>query len=505
MKSNTFYLFGLVFILFVCACEKDTSQFDKIIIEPKNSKISTIHVLPGSNLKTIIESAGSNTRVLLYPGDFYVSSSINITKKKNFSIVGYGNSQTKIYISPYVDICFKIKDSVTNLTIEDVLMQVAGNMQTNTHAIGSNGGVKGVNGVLIQDNYINNVAVGISVGGGYYGDYQNVIVKNNIIENATYSNNLSGQGYGIHSDNTKNLIVESNYINKAGRHSIYVGRGDGITISRNLILNNDWNNTQNDNIVALAIARSRNVKVVDNLIFNSYATAISAEYDDVYSEPTDEIYFINNRVVGGRANCFFINQTTGCVFMFSNFFIPHPGTNGSLITPGYSYQICNFLSNYPIQGLTRIGGYYYFVSNNYLHKCVFSNNFISIIQTSPINWFNFSGITGLSYVTIGDKIFIVQNSVLHRINTSTLLYESLSSAIWSGPISLSAANGKLIIIQNNSMHRVDPLSLNYDYISPTNWSNTQAMEAWGDYVYILRNGLYYRVDPIDLSSVVVGY
>lgn len=514
---------------------ENPGHYKVTITKPQN--VSTVvTVSSSSDLKQVIEAATDYTFIKLLPGDYSVKNNIEINHKSYIKIMGSGCNKTKIKLDPAVTIGFVIGNNINDFELSNMSISVDGTLTTNTHAIGSHCGVENVENVNIHNLCISNVAVGISVGGACLSDvpdsitgdipypcssehdiYMHVVIRDNIIESPRQGTGQqgSGRGYGIHNDNAKDVLIYHNQINKAGRHSIYQGRGENVIIKNNLITNHDWYNAQDDNSVAIAIARSRAILVQDNIILNCYTSAMSAEADDQCGYHTDKLTYVNNKIIGGRVTGLYITSIDP-ISLLGNKFIPHSGdiafTDPSYNNNNYTYYLSfnSSCSSFPppldVADIEKIGDYYYIMKCNVLYKIndIGIDGAVNILSQSPTNWFNFNAMTGLENVVNGeDRLYIIQNNILHEVNPNDWSYTH-SNINWFDTKGMSSAQGYVHVMQNDVLHRVTPGTLSYIY-SPVNWFNFGGICSWGGYIYILQNGIYHKVDPISLSYQVIGW
>lgn len=517
-------------LLTMVACKKEnliTENTSGNLGKPKGGSWTTIEVYPpnfpnedlGVLLQNLIDAASPFT-IFHLNGHFFLESSVKITNKDDITITGSGCGNTEIHIipccAPYPDntfLGFEIASNVHNLEISNMTI-IGNNPNINIQTIGSHWGSNDIQYITIKELCIYNVSVGISVGAGAdVGDYRNVIINDNIIQSPAFDNNGPGEGYGIHNDNAKDVEIYNNHINKAGRHSIYQGRGERIRIKNNFITNHGQNAPSADQ-VALVVARSREVVVQDNIILNCYTKAISAEHDETpRGWPTDRLTYVNNQIIGGRNYGFLMSVTQYPISVLGNKFIPHTGMSYTFLHPAdcFNPNITHYTPYPPLSfcgddvgAMVRMSDNYFVMRNAVLTRISDASitGAFTTLSTSPSNWFNFAAMTELEGAVGGqDRLYIVQNNVLHEVDPNNGCTYQYSPASWFSTQAMCSAQGYVHIMQNNRLHRIEPSTLNY-YSPLINWApNFGGMCSWGGYIYILQNYVYHQVDPISLQIV----
>jgi len=306
-----------------------------------------------ASLRSAIANAGPNSRVDIPPGVYDLGNTgIVIQGKTNLEIFGAGRGQTIIRAGPSAAYVFELAGSNTNLSVAHMSIEGAATLATNTHGLASGGNRINLFGAKYFDLDIKNVAVGISVVGSGTGQCSGVQILDNYLDNIqdwfTAPNNTSGSGYGIHNDGCTDVRIAGNTIKNADRHSIYQARayqpdhpGPGtIVIENNLIidhaqtssLNNDW-------LVALAVARSSNVVVANNVVINSYHDALSIEnvLENGSTYVVNNVRLIGNTVIGARGADVFFNASGNFTSWGNKYY--HRDATGVPSTPFVRFDI----------------------------------------------------------------------------------------------------------------------------------------------------------------------
>src|SRR5207247_1076815 len=273
----------------------------------------------GTAFRTAVETALNNSEIALGSCTYQVgdtmrdsyNTGILISGKTGLTIRGNGQGQTIVTFTRKVYIGFEIRSNTRNLTIKD--MTIAGSVlsplcQENgfddgvqcytsadgsrpaTHGVASTGGQTGIDGVVLTNLELKDLAVGISVGSELAGrcvanTYLNATVSNNYIHDMR--GKYGGSGYGIHSACAQDVVIRKNTIARAQRHSIYQGKTPLINdkpiriVSNVIIVPGHGPELYGPNVAALAMARSTNVTAVDNKIVGGHTFGVSAEWDPV--------------------------------------------------------------------------------------------------------------------------------------------------------------------------------------------------------------------------------
>lgn len=238
MKSYSIVL--ITILLF--SCEKDnisikkpsttkisTHSKEKANIIGRFSDLDTIYITTNDDLKEVIESLADNTCAFIKAGVYSLETTVHLAEKSNVVISGEGFNSTIINIIASNEFrrSITIGKNVKSLLVQDISFKGIGFNSNIYHAaIGSSlgGATIGVEDITIQSIRVEDLPVGISIGGGSLGSYDKVLVKENIIKNTI--GNGTGFGYGIHNESATNVLIENNQIIQATRHSIYQARNE---------------------------------------------------------------------------------------------------------------------------------------------------------------------------------------------------------------------------------------------------------------------------------------
>jgi Concanavalin A-like lectin/glucanases superfamily len=468
-------------------------------------------VTPADDLKAIILAAPANTSIELTAGTFYVNSDIIIQNKDNLTIKGQGDS-TKIKIAADVGIAFDIYKNVNNLTISDLFFEGTLPLLAATRAVGSHYGTIQTRNITITRVRVENTAIGISVGGGPFGDYAGATVTDNIVR-FTHGTE-SGWGYGIHNDGARDVLFARNYVEYSTRHGIYQARGyNNIIIRDNFVLNHDYEGVQQYHthpmVGAIDVARSNHVILENNIVTNGHCPGIIILVDEIYGWPADDIRVINNKVIGAHSYGFWSN--TGEIYQaIGNSVVKHPGntkaayyfaeypsgvpTGGSFLAPDARWENLDFMT------ATGGGGDLFAIKNGTLDMIT---PYYWNYETCPTNWSNTVGITAIEDALGVDenRVYIAQNNTLNEVNPSD--WSSVSST-WNGLQYITSNEDYAFVIKYGNLYRVTPGTFDY-FQGPDTYYNPYAMCSWGGDVYIMDYTDYYRVDPITLVRTLLEY
>jgi hypothetical protein len=274
---------------------------------------NVVYCSPTQNLKTTIEALPNNSTLILTSGRHYIREEVRLINKKNIRITSSHKSITEIVIdsSVYIGIC--LLNHLENIRIDN--LNIRGQLQNQritiptygtvaTHAIATHWGNNiEIRNITIRDNYIKNIAVGISIGASNHltcegNIYDHVLIEKNTIENIY--GETGGSGYGIHNECATNVIVRDNKIINATRHSIYQARGEGkVNIQKNIVIGHGKLRQSSTTYyrAAICVARSNNIVVANNSIIASQDVSLSIEHDHneaITSKVCRNIYVIQN-------------------------------------------------------------------------------------------------------------------------------------------------------------------------------------------------------------------
>lgn len=126
------------------------------------------------------------------------------------------------------------------------------------------------------------------------------------------------------------------------------------------------------------------------------------------------------------------------------------------------------------------------------------------------------GATEMAWNNVTNKLYIVQNDHLQRIddanNSNTGSYSVLGGAIWNGTTSMTSIGDSLYIIRAGNLYKVNPTTGSRSVLGNAgDWTGATRMVAQRfnsqtspTYLYVIENSRLHRVDPADGSYVVLG-
>jgi len=486
----------------------------------------------GVALREAVESAAPGTHIhlaacvyRLYPrsagrpqsGD---RSAIVIQDRRDLVIRGVGPG-TRILLSDSVYVGFQIAGGTQGLTISDLTIEgsvLASEVRDTgrirpepTHGIASGTSETGIRDVTISRVEILQVAVGISVGSPFRvddvrsrcvkGTYTSVLIEDNYIHDVAGSE-PGGQGYGIHLECAEQVTVRRNRLERVDRHSIYQGLsspgGNAIVIENNLIVDharNAW--VRLSKHVALAVARSSDVIVAHNVVVNAQAYALSIERPDVegLSEPVD-VRLIGNVVLGQHYPYGDVLLTApGEYIAWGNRFYHPAGRSfdwlrrvgrGRLVAP-------EALAG--AQGLASAGDVArrrtFLMRKDRLAEVdsgVVSDVSLSP-RLSPASWSGFQAMTA-----VGDRVYVVNKGMLQEVNSDTWERRA-DSRRWRNVTGMAAQGDLLFIVSDGVLHRVAPASWRVEADSTSRWRDVRGMVVSLGRLYILDGRCTYELLP----------
>ena len=231
-----------------------------------------------SNFPTLQEAITSLSAwdTLHITGTNTISASLTITNKSHIRLTGPGSITLSGAASgAYI---FQLVGTVDDLEIDHLTLVGDGNAGYGQTAIGNASG-QTISNVRFHNNNISNINVGISLNANLGGSYTKAVVRDNRLLNIMGT--VSGSGYGIQMAQATQVLVTGNTVDNASRHSIYCGRADvgNIIISDNLILNHRSTVSDSGYRCAVSVARSTNVSVLNNKLYNTYDGGIEISHE----------------------------------------------------------------------------------------------------------------------------------------------------------------------------------------------------------------------------------
>jgi len=218
-------------------------------------------------------------QILYFPSGNYKRGYLTIKDKSNIRIMGRGATHTLIGS----DAKFELQGTIDGLVIEGLTIQGNG-VVSDRHSLTTQPSGQTLKNIIIRDNIIHNVVLGISVNADTSGTIDNVLIENNTI--TTIVGEGTGEGYGIHvshhdSSVSANIVIRNNTIYDAYRHSIYVARGRGFKVLNNNIIDHKKNaSNQTSPRSAINISRSADVQCYGNLLDNTHTAGIMVGSDE---------------------------------------------------------------------------------------------------------------------------------------------------------------------------------------------------------------------------------
>jgi hypothetical protein len=175
-----------------------------------------------------------------------------------------------------------------------------------TRGIGSTSTNPVVSGVTIRNTALRDLAVGIDAHANCANPasrFSNVVIEQNQIDgiHGTYG----GSGYGIWLSCADSVVVRDNVIRRSTRHAIYAGdtripNAGPIVILRNAIIDHghaELIHPDPQKSLALSVARSDNVTVIDNVFVRSHTFALSTEWEPYTNKSCTRCLLVGNKFI----------------------------------------------------------------------------------------------------------------------------------------------------------------------------------------------------------------
>lgn len=202
-------------------------------------------------------------------------------------------------------------------------------------------------------------------------------------------------------------------------------------------------------------------------------------------------------------------------------------SNGGQLSAGDTAAVQYFYR--PPDNVTPSGVGIFFAADNFLNIYFSSGN---SVRLGPPIW---GGPT--SVASVGGTVYVVQNSVLHRVNprdglftafpafkldpnlpiagNKRFLFYFLSGRLWrmdvssgenialgnadwssgGGVSSISATEEEVFIVQSGQLHKVSLHNGDYIKLNDPVWNGETVMASDGETLFIIQNGALHRVDP----------
>jgi hypothetical protein len=486
----------------------------------------------GVALRDAIESAEPGARIQLgacvyrlYPrssggrphsGD---RSAILVRDRHDVVVSGVGPS-TRIVLTDSVYVGFQIATGTRRFTISDLTIEGSvlasevrdtGRIQPEpTHAVASGTSESGIRDVTIVRLEIRRVAVGISVGSPFRvdddrsrcvdGTYVGVRVEDNYIHDVVGSE-PGGQGYGIHLECAEEVLVRGNRIERVDRHSIYQGlTGPGpnaILIDGNLIVDHGWHAwVRLSKHIALAVARSSDVTVSNNVIVHPQSYALSIERPDVagLSDPTG-VRLITNVVMGQHAPYSDILLTApGAYEAWGNRFYHASGRaahwlrrvgRGRLIEPGA-------VAGGHLVATEGRGHRTFMIRGERLQEIgarTSGNADPGPIRTAPYRWPAVDAMT-----VLGGRVYLARKGHLEEIDPDSW-GRRRGARRWGKIVAMVGHSDRLFVVSRGVLHRVAPATWSVEADTSYRWANVRGMVSSMGHLYILDGRCTYELLP----------
>jgi hypothetical protein len=487
----------------------------------------------GVALREAVESAPPGTRIQLdacvyrlYPrspagrphsGD---RSAILVRDRHGIVIHGAGPS-TRIVLTDSVYVGFQIATdtrgfAISDLTIEGSVLasevQDTGRIQPEpTHAIASGTSESGIRDVTISRLEIMHVAVGISVGSPFRvdedrsrcveGTYVGVRIEDNYIHDVVGSE-PGGQGYGIHLECAEQAVVRGNRIERVDRHSIYQGlTGPGpnsILIDNNLIVDHGWHAwVRLSKHIALAVARSSDVTVSNNVIVHPQSYALSIERPDVagLDDPVD-VRLVTNVVLGQHAPYSDVLLTAPGVYTAWGNRFYHPSGRAAhwlrRVGQGRLHEPVAVAGAQVVAG-EGLGGRTFMIRQGRLQEigpAAASERGPGPIRTGPDRW---SGVDAMT--VLGGRVYLAVQGRLEEIDTERWERRREGPRHWGKVVAMAGHSDRLFIVSKGVLHRVAPATWSIEADTSYRWADVRGMVSSLGHLYILDGRCTYELLP----------
>ena len=162
--------------------------------------------------------------------------------------------------------------------------------------------------------------------------------------------------------------------------------------------------------------------------------------------------------------------------------------------------------------MAALGNQLYTVQNSRLHKVNLGDPGWEVLPNQRGNEAVWGSAEAM--VALGNYLYIVQNSRLYKVDSGNGLWEVLSDqngkeVVWGGTGSMAALGNYLYIVQNSRLYKVDPGNGLWEVLSDQNgkeavWGGAEAMVALGNYLYIVQNSRMHKVNSWNGNYVVLS-
>ncbi len=331
-NNESMYIYGMGKII----GSYHTSEIDSIIFyndDLSGKNMRRIDIYPEDNVIEKISTYKDSCLYFFNSGTYNINGSIALYQYSDVIFRGSGSSKL-IFNYPESIFCFEVISNLRNVLIDNLEIctddSTVANAQ-NKYGVGSWTSANNVDRLTISNCYFHTLNAGVFVSTGTEGNFRNVKIINNVIENI--SGYTSGRGYGIGNDKCENIFISGNYIINAARHSIYQAKhagNDTVFIENNIILYTDSAYVNPYFYSAhLVVARSNNVFVKNNTILNPKNIAISIEYDYLYCPEllVENILIKNNKIINAKSPAIWLSNLKTKPTLDCNSISGEPGVN----------------------------------------------------------------------------------------------------------------------------------------------------------------------------------
>lgn len=238
----------------------------------------------------------ANCGSVVFPSDTYSCGNIRISGRSNLLLSGNGATiEWTGTAGAGLAIGFELHGTCSQVAVQDFQL-IGDGVAANGHAGVWMSDGQTMTNINVLRNHINDVSLGVSFSAYTSGTFAGGIIAFNDLD--TIVGTSVGTGYGIHIAKATGIRVFENKINAAQRHSIYHAAGDtGNIIHNNIITNHRSAVADGSQIVAIAVTRSSNVTVADNILKDGFDGGLEVSHDTSTTENCSNILIQGNQFI----------------------------------------------------------------------------------------------------------------------------------------------------------------------------------------------------------------
>lgn len=511
-------LFSIIFA--GCSSADLPTEGSKPDATPIELPPTVLNVSTVAELRSAIVDAATRTQIVMAPGTYDLGNEgIRIENKNDLEISGAGRGKTIIKLGPAVAIGFNTAGTDSRITLNHFTIQGTLPSTVVTTAIGSDNDRVALNGATFSDLEIRDVGIGISIATPRGGQCSEINITDNLLDNIQDfplpDGSTSGSGYGIHNVDCWHVKIADNVIRNADRHAIYQAledgyRGSGVVIQHNLILDAATTPTiDRPYLVALVVARSKDVVVADNVIVGAAHEAMSLENygpADTIKSPVGNVELINNIIIGARVADLYLTAPGDFIYWGNrSAHLAQAGMSGAMrITREGAGISAGLIEPDGLQGTQRVvssspAGLIFLLQGGALRAL--TTRFAPVTQSNPSGWprSTMPGNAGAGFqdMAAGDGVvYYLANDRLSEVNPRGWVRRE-SPMPMPGTVAMGFSGSSLIVLAGGVLRSINPRDWSDRVIGAALGGTINGMAIFGATAYIMADDVITAM-PLEL-------